>query len=97
MLKTEIDKKVNELSKVHLKELLELQTEVDKEYFLNPETKGNGNLSVEDCCICKKLFYSEEELKKHEDERTRMCVTCGRCMTPDSEEYKYCVAMEHLE
>ena len=47
-------------------------TEVDKEYFLNPETKANENLSVEDCCICKKLFYNEEELKKHEDERTRM-------------------------
>ena len=44
----------------------------------------------------EKLFYSEEELKKHEDERTRICVTCGRCLTPDMEEYRYCMVMERF-
>ena len=50
---------------------------------------------MEDCGICKKIFYSEEELKKHEDERTRLCGICELCLTHDSDEFKYCVAMEH--
>ena len=65
-------------------------TEVNKKYF-----DESGDLDVEYCGICKKIFYSEEELKKHEDERTRLCGICDLCLTPDSDEFKYCVAMEH--
>ena len=54
-------------------------TEVKKKYF-----DESGDLDVEDCGICKKIFYSEEELEKHEDERTRLC-----------DEFKCCIAMEH--
>ena len=43
------------------------------------------------------MFYCEEELKKYEDERKRLCGICELCLTPDSDEFKYCVAMEHQE
>ena len=41
------------------------------------------------------FFYIEEEPKKHEDVRSRLCATCEHCMTPDSKEFIYCVAMDH--
>ena len=39
---------------------------------------------VRNCFIVKKL----------EGERTRLCGSCERCMTPYKEEFKYCVAMQ---
>ena len=51
---------------------------------------------MEDCGSCNIYFsYNEEELKNHKDERTRLCATCERYMTPDSKEFVYCVAMDH--
>ena len=52
MLKTEIDKNVNELSKVHLKELLELQTEnvaLRQEVGYLSESLGKAN--KENCIL----------------------------------------------
>ena len=54
----------------------------------------SGDLDVEDFGICKIFFYSDKELKEPDDERTRLCGICELCTTTDSEEFKYCVAMQ---
>ena len=64
-----------------------------RDVLIMDDTDSNelGELFVEDCCICKKLLCSEEELKQHEEEITRLCGTCESCMTPDSEAFTHCV------
>ena len=52
MLKTEIDKKVNELTKVHLKELLELQTEnVSLRQEVGYLSESLGKANKENCIL----------------------------------------------
>ena len=43
----------------------------------------------------RKYFIVKKNFKKHEDERMRLSGICELCLTPDSDEFKYCVAMEH--
>ena len=54
------------------------RTETDRNGQKQTETDRNRQkqTDMEDCGICKKIFYNEEELKKHEDERTRLCGMC---------------------
>ena len=65
--------------------------EVDKQCYVNEDTSEDGELCIEDCAICKKIFYSEESLKKHGEGSG----TCGLCMKMDNRDQKYCSAMEH--
>ena len=65
--------------------------EVDKQCYVNEDTSEDGELCIEDCAICKKIFYSEESLKKHGEGSG----TCGLCMKMDNCDQKYCSAMEH--
>ena len=44
--------------------------EVDEDLYI---------LSVEDCCVLRKVFYNSENLKKHE-EKVCMCFICQLCM-----------------
>ena len=66
--------------------------EVDKLSYVNENPEEEGELCVEDCVICKKIFYTKEGLKKHEEESKQ---TCGMCMKMDNCDTKYCSAMDH--
>ena len=48
-------------------------------------------------CMCKKLFYDQEDLEKHEKEHSIKCGICGACMNLESPELRYCVLIGHLE
>ena len=43
-------------------------------------------------CMCKKLFYYQEYLEKHEKEHNHKCGICEACMNFESPELRYCVS-----
>ena len=65
--------------------------EVDKEFYVNEDPDEDSELCIEECAICKKIFYTQEGLKKHGEDSG----TCGRCMRMDNCDKKYCSAMNH--
>lgn len=66
--------------------------EMAKEFFKNLEM-----LRLQDCCVCRKVFYNTIDFKKHE-ENACMCSICQLCMPmySDNVELRYCYAMEHV-
>ena len=54
-------------------------------------------LCVKDCGYCKQLYYSEEDLNNHEEERTNVCEICGTCSIKEIPDLKYCIAIGHFK
>ena len=52
-------------------------------------------IAFECCCICKKVFYSKEDLEKHTQLEIQ-CSICEVCTTVGRSEFDYCTAMEHF-
>ena len=66
-------------------------SEIEKEYYVE-----SGEIAVEICFICDKVFYSKEDLDNHKLLKYH-CQICKVCVTGGSSEIDYCSAMEHAE
>ena len=66
-------------------------SEIEKEYYVE-----SGEIAVEICFICDKVFYSKEDLDNHKQLKFK-CSICKVCVTEGSSEIDYCSAMEHAE
>ena len=66
-------------------------SEIEKEYYVE-----SGEIAVEICFICDKVFYSKEDLDNHKLLKFH-CQICKVCVTGGSLEIDYCSAMEHAE
>ena len=64
-------------------------SEIEKEYYVE-----SGEIAVEICFICDKVFYSKEDLDNHTKLEIQ-CLICKVCMAVRSSKFDYCVAMEH--
>ena len=56
----------------------------------------SGEIAVEICFICDKVFYSKEDLDNHK-QLDIQCSICKVCATEGGSEFDYCAAMEHAE
>ena len=54
-------------------------------------------LRLQDCRVCRKVFYNTKDLKKNE-QNAYMCSISQLCMPMKSDnlELRYCYAMEHV-
>ena len=62
--------------------------DVEKESYVESGMKAVGI-----CYICNIVFYSQEDLDKHEQLEIP-CLICKVCMAVGSLEFDYCAAME---
>ena len=65
--------------------------EIKKEFYVE-----SGCIAVESCCICKKVFYSTEDLEKHTQMEIH-CSMCDICTTVGRSELDYCAASYQFE
>ena len=65
--------------------------EIKKEFYVE-----SGCIAVESCCICKKVFYSTEDLEKHTQMEIH-CSMCDVCKTLGRSESDDCAASYQFE
>ena len=65
--------------------------EIKKEFYVE-----SGCIAVESCCICKKVFYSTEDLEKHTKIEIH-CSMCDICTTVGRSELDCCAASYQFE
>ena len=73
-----------------IEHMTEKHVEIKKEEYVESST-----LAAEMCCICNKLFYSEEDLDKHKQVEIH-CPSCELCTTAETSDFDFCTAMEHF-
>ena len=66
-------------------------SEIEKEYYVE-----SGEIAVEICFICDKVFNSKEDLDNHK-QLDIQCSICKVCATERGSEFDYCAAMEHAK
>ena len=77
-----------------MEKMIEHMTENHKD-IKKEEYVESSELSVEICYVCHKLFYSQEDLVKHNQVEI-YCPSCGLCTTAETSDFDFCTAMEHF-
>ena len=71
--------------------MTEDHVDIKKEEYVESRT-----LAVDICHICKKVFYSEEDLDQHNQVKIH-CASCQLCTTAEISDFDFFTAIEHFE